>query len=263
MNFGILLDVRKAAPLRSSAFALVFLVFGSAAQTPQNPPPSPAPPQAPAALQPAPASRVALGVVVIDPAHGGTDPGARGGAGLRESDLVVALASELKAALEKQGFQIVLTRQGNEDRSFDERSALANAQRGAIFISLHVGSTGLPGTARVYTSAELPGGAAAPGGFHSWDRAQNVFLPMSRKLAELVQGELAQRFKGSPSTAQTAAIRQLRTIAVPAIVVELSSVSVEDRSELDRTLPGVAETVARAVAAFKTVYDTSPPGGAS
>ena len=262
--FDILLDVRIATLVRSSAVALLFFVFPSGPQSPQSTPPSSAPAQSPATPPGnAPGAHVALGIVVIDPAHGGTDPGARGGAGLRECDVVLALAGELKTALEKQGFQIVLTRQGNDNPSFDDRSTLANAQRGAIFISLHVGSTGLLGTARVYTSAELPGGAASPGGFLTWDRAQNAFLPSSRKLADLVQGELAQRFKGSPDSSQTAAIRQLRTVAAPAIVVELSSVSIEDRTQLDRMLPDAAEAVARAVVAFKTAYNSSlQPGGA-
>src|SRR5207244_5081129 len=44
---------------------------------------------------------------------------------------------------------------------------------------------------------------------------------------------LTQHFKGSPDAAQTAAIRQLRTTAAPAIAVEVSSVVVNDRAELD------------------------------
>lgn len=209
-----------------------------------------------------PPARAGLSVVVLDPAHGGTDPGARGVGGLRESDLVLALATATKAALERQGFQIVLTRQGNEDRSFDDRAALANAQRGAVFLTLHIGSTGLPGTVHAYTCPDDPSSAPAPGGLLPWDRAQTAFLPLSRKLADLAQGEFARQFKGSPNAAPTAAVRQLRTIAAPAVAIELSSVSVEDRGELDRMLPGVAEAIARAVAAFKPVYDSSPPGAA-
>jgi len=208
-----------------------------------------------------PPARPTLSVVVLDPAHGGTDPGARGGAGLHESDVVVALASNLRAALEKEGFQVIFTRQGNDNPSFDDRSTLANAQSGAIFVSLHAGSTGLPGTVRVYTCPDAPGNLAAPGGLLPWNRAQAAFLTLSRKLADIAQGELAKQFKGSPNSAPTAAIRQLRSIAAPAIAVELSSVSVDDRSELDRMLPGVADAVARAIASFKPVYDSWPPGG--
>ena len=80
-------------------------------------------------------------MVVLDPAHGGTDPGARGTGGIRESEIVLDFVIQVRRALELQGFQVVQTRQGNENPSFDDRSATANAQRGAVFVSLHISST--------------------------------------------------------------------------------------------------------------------------
>ena len=144
------------------------------------------------------------------------------------------------------------TRSGNENPSFDDRSTLANAQRGAVFVTLHISSTGIPGTARVYVSADSS--AVPTGAILSWDHAQNPYTTLSRKFGDAVQGQLAQRFKGSPNSAQTASIRQLRTTAAPAIAVELSSVSVADRSSLDQMMPGVADAVARGVAAFRPSY---------
>ena len=191
--------------------------------------------------------------MVLDPAHGGTDPGARGTGGIRESEIVLDFAVEVRRALELQGFQVVQTRQGNENPSFDDRSAIANAQRGAVFVSLHISSTGMPGTVRVYLNSDLPP-VTSSNGLIPWDRAQAPFLGLSRKLGDLVQGVLAQRFKGSPETAQTASVRQLRTTAAPAIAVEISSVTVNDRADLDRMAPGVAEAIARGTAAFKPSY---------
>jgi N-acetylmuramoyl-L-alanine amidase len=138
---------------------------------------------------------------------------------------------------------------------------MANAQRGAVFVTLHVSSTGLPETVRVYVNTDLP---AAPdaSGLIPWERAQGPYLGLSRKLGDLVQGELVQRFKGSPQTAQTAAVRQLRTTAAPAIAVELSSVAVEERAELERMGPGVAEAIARGVEAFKSSYVVASVPGA-
>ncbi len=120
---------------------------------------------------------------------------------------------------------------------------MANAQRGAVFISLHISSTGLPGTVRVYTNSDLPLHNDATG-LIPWESAQAPFLDLSRKLGDAVQSILAQRFKGSPNEAQTASIRQLRTTAAPAIAVEISSVSVERREDLDRMIPGVADAIA-------------------
>jgi len=201
---------------------------------------------------PAPQS-AALSTVVLDPAHGGIDSGARGAGGIRESEIVLEFASQVRTALESMSFQVMQTRQGNENPSFDDRSAIANAQRGAIFVTLHVASSGLPSTARVYVMSDLPTLTDATG-LILWDRAQSPFLPLSHKLGDLVQGFVGQRFRGSPSTAQVAAVRQLRTTAAPAIAVEISSVAVADRADLDRMAPGIADAIARGCSAFRPLY---------
>jgi hypothetical protein len=78
----------------------------------------------------------------------------------------------------------------------------------------------------------------------------------------MVQNFLAQRFKGSPAVAQSVPVRQLRTTAAPAIAVELSSVAVTDRAELDHMAPGVADAIARGAAAFRPSYVLpANPGG--
>jgi N-acetylmuramoyl-L-alanine amidase len=199
------------------------------------------------------APRMGLNIVVLDPAHGGTDLGARGTEGIHESDVVLQFSAQLKRALEGEGFQVITTRDGNDNPSFDDRSARANAQRGAVFVTLHIASTGLPGTVRTYVMPDFsPSNDVS--GLIPWDRAQGPYTGLSRKLGDLVQAELAKRFKGSPPAALAAPVRQLRTTAAPAIAVEISSVSVQERSELDRMIPGVAGAVAQGVAAFRPSY---------
>ena len=247
-----------------SAIALLACLpsFVSKAQSPQSAPagsPAPQQPAAPILTPPYPTipppqpQRTGLSIVVLDPAHGGTDPGARGAQGIRESDLVLDLTFQVRRALEAQGFQVLQTRSRNENPSFDDRSTLANAQYGAVFISLHVSSTGLPGTVRVYNMPDTFA-AVATGGVMAWDRAQAPYVTLSRKFGDAVQGQLAQRFKGSPNNSQSATIRQLRTTAAPAIAVELASVSVQDRADLDRMMPGVGDAIARGVAEFRPSY---------
>jgi N-acetylmuramoyl-L-alanine amidase len=195
-----------------------------------------------------------LAVVVLDPAHGGADQGARGSGGIAESDIVLSFARLVRISLEAQGLRVILTRQANEDPSLDDRSKLANAQRGVIFITLHVSSTGQPGTVRVYS---LPEESASPRpGLLRWDRAQSIFLDSSRRLAQLIQIQMAQNFRGSPETPGVAAVRQLRTVAAPAVAIEVSSVSLQDRGPLDQMGPALADGVARAVVAFRTVYES-------
>ena len=209
--------------------------------------------------------RPGLNIVVLDPAHGGTDPGARGVGGIRESDIVLDLAAQVRHGLEAQGFQVMQTRSANENPSFDDRSALANAQTGAIFLTLHISSTGIAGTVRVYTMPDMPL-PPATGGLIPWEQAQAPYLSLSRKLGDAVQGELTQRFRGSPANLQTAFVRQLRTTAAPAIAVEISSVTISDKTDLDRMLPGVAEAIVRGAVAFRPSYVTpavpgTAPGG--
>jgi N-acetylmuramoyl-L-alanine amidase len=263
-------------------FRRAFLVLGMLAaslasvmgQAPGQNPPSGSPPVVPQSMNPSsggaalpstpPAQlqpRPGLNIVVLDPAHGGTDTGARGTGGIRESEIVLEFAMQVRRALELQGFQVVQTRLANENPSFDDRSALANAQTGAVFVSLHISSTGLPGTVRVYVNSNLPSGREV-NGLIPWDRAQAPFLGLSHKFGDMVQGNLAQRFKGSPGGAQASAIRQLRTTAAPAIAVEISSVSVNERIDLDRMAPGVADAVARGVAAFRPSYVVASSSGA-
>jgi N-acetylmuramoyl-L-alanine amidase len=272
-RFGMLLAVRNFVRIRMLfPLALLTLVLLGAvmvsssrtpasAQQPSTGSPTPvaagasqaATPGAAVSVSSAQLQQAGLNIVVLDPAHGGTDPGARGSGGIRESDIVLDLAAQVRRALEAQGFQVVQTRQGNENPSFDDRSATANAQRGAVFVTLHISSTGLPGTVRVYVNSDLPT-VTDSDGLIPWDRAQAPFLGLSRKFGDLIQGMLVQRFKGSPEVAQTAGVRQLRTTAAPAIAVEISSVAVQDRAEIDRMAPGVADAIARGVAAFKPSY---------
>src|ERR1051325_5406584 len=223
MALALQIPSQTQRPVAASAPSSISAVPGAQSGTPAGSPPG---------------EQGGLNVVVLDPAHGGTDLGARGTGGIQETEIVMEFAAQLRRALEQQGFQVVQTRQGNDNPSFDDRSAIANAQRGAIFISLHISSTGLPGTVRVYINSDLPTVTTA-NALIPWDRAQAPFLGLSRKLGDLVQEMLAQQFKGSPDTAQTAALRQLRTTAAPAIAVEVSSVVVNDRADLDHMAPGV------------------------
>jgi len=214
--------------------------------------------QAPATPEPPP--RKSLAIVILDPAHGGADSGARGSSGLAESDVVLSYARLVRISLEAQGLRVILTRQSNDDPSFDDRSKMANAQRGSIFLTLHVSSTGKPGTVRVYSLPQPPVTqdlALSPRvGLLSWDRAQYNFIDQSRRLAELIQIQMAQRFRGSSETPFEAPVRQLRTVGTPAVAIEVSSVSVPDRSALDQMGPGLADGIARAVAAFRTIYES-------
>ena len=76
-------------------------------------------------------------VVVLDPGHGGLDPGAEKG-GLKEADLMLTFAREVKDLLLRDGgFEVVLTRETDSFVPLEERSTIARAAGAGVFISLH------------------------------------------------------------------------------------------------------------------------------
>jgi N-acetylmuramoyl-L-alanine amidase len=244
------------------------------AQIPAPPPTqqTPTPPQQPApALNPAPTAPPAhVGpVIVINAAHGGTDEGARADNGLLEKNVALILARMLRSEFERQGFRVVMTRNDDSNPSYEDRAAVANAFRDAVFISLHVSSTGQMGTARTYSyqfstpraavSAATAGGPtnvvappnAPSSGLILWEEAQRPYLESSHKLADTLQAALAQKFAGSPVASTRFAVRELRSVAAPAIAVELSSVTAADSNSLLAMGASLAVTIERSIQAVR------------
>lgn len=211
-------------------------------------------------------------MIVLDPAHGGTDTGARGETGALEKDLVLDYAHMARSELESQGFHVVLTRTGDTNVSFADRAAIANSYRNAIFITLHVASTGAFGTVRTYyyqfgsepaappeaTNASATATATRSTTLIPWDEAQLPHVDVSRRLAAAIQAQLAQRFNGSPATPTPAAVRDLRSIDAPAVAIEVSSVSVQNPNALAALAGPLAVSIARGIQAFLAA---TPSGG--
>ena len=86
------------------------------------------------------AQQLGLGVkkIVLDPGHGGKDPGAMA-FGLKEKDIVLDIAKRLAPVLKKElGYEVVLTRKDDTFISLEERTAMANTNNADLFISLHI-----------------------------------------------------------------------------------------------------------------------------
>ncbi|MCM2332432.1 MAG: N-acetylmuramoyl-L-alanine amidase, partial [Anaeromyxobacteraceae bacterium] len=75
--------------------------------------------------------------VVVDAGHGGHDPGAIGPTRVREKDVTLAIAKRLAAKLKAGGFEVVMTRSDDRFVALEERTAIANTQRGDLLISIH------------------------------------------------------------------------------------------------------------------------------
>lgn len=80
-------------------------------------------------------------VIVIDPGHGGKDPGAVGRYGLREKDVVFDIALEIKKLLERENIKAVMTRDKDEFVSLWKRTSIANTSKADFFISIHANAS--------------------------------------------------------------------------------------------------------------------------
>ncbi|MGI0484215.1 N-acetylmuramoyl-L-alanine amidase family protein [Pantanalinema rosaneae CENA516] len=76
-------------------------------------------------------------IVVVDPGHGGPDPGAVGIGGIYEKDIVLDISLQVASLLENQGIQAILIRQTDVDLGLQPRVDLANRARATLFVSIH------------------------------------------------------------------------------------------------------------------------------
>ncbi len=127
-----------AAPHR-----LVIDVFGDGAPRSHTETRAPSEAQAARGKPPSPRhstpSRIRTGIhtIVVDPGHGGKDPGASGLGGLREKDATLRVSKELAKRLRDRGFQVYLTRTTDQTMSLEERTAYAEGVGADVFVSIH------------------------------------------------------------------------------------------------------------------------------
>ena len=127
----LIIDVKGKARVAPPALAKSAPASAPAPNSVAGPPPG----------EPSLARQLGLGVkrIIIDPGHGGKDPGAIGPDGLQEKDIVLQLALELRRKLRRQlECEVVLTREEDVFIPLEERTAIANTREGDIFVSLHV-----------------------------------------------------------------------------------------------------------------------------
>ncbi|MGB9381690.1 N-acetylmuramoyl-L-alanine amidase family protein [Candidatus Binatus sp.] len=80
-------------------------------------------------------------LVMIDPGHGGYDPGTESSAGTAEKTLALQIATRLKAALEARGIRAEMTRSSDVFISLAERTRIANSASADLFVSIHLNSS--------------------------------------------------------------------------------------------------------------------------
>jgi N-acetylmuramoyl-L-alanine amidase len=194
-----------------------------------------------------PATRLPL--VVLDPGHGGRDPGAIGRRGTQEKRIVLAAAQELKRLLEAGGrCRVAMTRTRDVFVPLGDRVEFARKQGAALFLSLHADSAPGARGASVYTLNETASdalSAALARRENLADQAGGLRLPSvspevqrilislmrqetrtgSARIARLAVAELGQRVPLLPNTHRQASFVVLKAPEVPSALVEMGFLS--------------------------------------
>jgi len=184
--------------------------------------------------------------IVLDPGHGGEDPGALGPGGLKEKDVVLAVAKELASLLEKEpGIKVYLTRDKDSFLTLDRRAEIANQIGGDIFISIHANaafSRKATGVETFVNSRYAEGEGAelvaqrentSVGSKNIsrevevilWDMIQDKYRSESNDLSHLVQKRLSETTGLEDRGVKKAPFFVLRGAAMPAILVEIGFIS--------------------------------------
>ena len=196
--------------------------------------------------------------VVIDPGHGGSDPGAKGKAGAVEKDIVLAIGLEVARELRarESGLKVILTRSRDEFVTLYDRAKIANVNKGDVFVSIHANSVkrntdasgfevyhldleGANDDARAvaaFENAEPATGAGQPAAGRGADLTKilgdvmqlqylDASLELSKHIADRMAAGLegATKFRGSKG----AFFYVLKDVMAPAVLVEVGFVTNE------------------------------------
>lgn len=254
-------------------------VLPSAATTPAStPPPSPTAAAANGAGGFSMARQLGLGVsrIVIDPGHGGHDPGVLG-KGLNEATLVLDVALRLEKLLQKEpGLEVVLTRRTDVYIPLEERTELANRESADLFLSIHANASRNAAAKGIETyflsfasSPEAEAVAARENSASAREMHQlpdiikaialNNKLDESRDLANMVQESLVTSLRKSNKEVRSRGVKKAPFVvligaAMPSVLAEISFVSNKQELALLKTgayKQKIAESLFNAVMRYR------------
>lgn len=237
------------------------------------------------------AKQLALGVrkIIIDPGHGGNDPGAMAPKGVREKDISLAIAKRLAQSIRKRtGCEVALTRSSDTYLHLEERTAIANTQKADLFISLHLNSSPAREAKGIETyflnlaTDESAIAVAARENATSTknisdledilkDLMRNAKIDESKRLAKIVQKSMCSSLSGKYDQVKDKGVKQapfyvLMGARMPAILIETGFIS--NPHELSRLMSpdyqaalsdAIADGVARYAGAFSPRQNDPAP----
>ena len=221
--------------------------------------------------------------IVIDPGHGGRDPGAIGPSGIREKDVVLDIGLRLKRMVEEQlGVKVIMTRSGDIFVPLEERTAIANRHKADFFISLHLNAaphSRAVGSETYFLSREPSDKGARASAIREntvlnlegiglneqeglkatlWDMAQTFYVRESSELAELLLNELGQILKVNYRGVKSAPFFVLIGAAMPSVLVEaafISNPAEEQKLQREGYRQQITKALTAGIAKFKGRYE--------
>lgn len=223
-----------------------------------------------------------LPLVVLDPGHGGRDPGAIGATGVHEKRIVLAAATELKRRLEaERTCRVLMTRSRDVFVPLADRVEFARRREATLFLSIHADSAPGARGASVYTLAETASDAMSEALARRENRAdlagglrlpsvspevQRILISLMRqetragseRLARLAVRQLGEEVHLLPNTHREASFVVLKAPEIPSALVELGFLS-DPRDEAALQQAGHRARLALALSrAVKQWLDSAP-----
>jgi N-acetylmuramoyl-L-alanine amidase len=206
--------------------------------------------------------------IVLDPGHGGHDPGAIR-SGMKEKDITLDVTQKLKSILEQEyGYEVLMTRSEDDYVALEERTAFANSKSADLFVSVHVNSSRnkkAKGIETYYlnfaTTPEAMEVAARENAISEKNMGElqklttaialNTKIEESRDFAKLIQtnlvGHLEKGYAPSNLGVKQAPFYVLIGAQMPSILAEISFISNEREYNLLET-SGYRQTIAQGLA---------------
>ncbi len=165
-------------------------------------------------------------VVVIDPGHGGPDPGAVGN-GLRETDIVLDISRQITALLQQQGVQVIMTRNAEFDLDLQPRVDIAENANATLFVSIHANAISL-------SRPEVNG-------------VESYYYSSGQSLAQTIHRSILESINMGDRGVRQARFYVLRRTSMPAVLIETGFITgAEDSRKL--ASPEFRTRMARAIA---------------
>jgi N-acetylmuramoyl-L-alanine amidase len=233
-------------------------------------------------------SRWKLDVIVIDPGHGGKDPGTIGVSGTREKDVTLAIALQLGQLIENnlKDVKVVYTRKTDRFVELYRRTQIANEAEGKLFISIHCNSTERkPSSANGFEIYLLRPGKTEHAlriaerenavvkleegyeerykklteeEFIILNMAQSAFMKHSERFAEIAAETMSKHLKIKNSGVKQAGFYVLVGASMPNVLVETGYLSNRQEEQLLRSKQGqqrIAEALFEGIKEYKSVYE--------